>query len=322
MDKKILVVLLTMVVAISACPQSSIDFNPNAGIVTQDLSFDIPKVYDDETTSLMFDMVNVGGKKIETGDSIQIYVYGPTIGPKGGHEDVWKLESSQPNTVTPANGYITDSISGTELPPPDPSLGTPGGRRSFEFELTPAKVLDGMEIPTMFYVSLCYPYNTETLTQVEVTSKNELRATGFSGSRKDTVNAGGPIHIILQGGTGIRPGSSIPLVFKINDVDGGYPSLKTEACTVDLEKNKRDRVTITVTVDGFGSDKVDCGGSGTSKNSNEVRLRKETGALFCKFTPGSTSDAPRHTYMVKAKAEYKYYTISTATVTNIGSSLS
>ena len=312
MDKKILVILLTMVVAISACPQSSVDFNPNAGIVLQDLSFDISKVYDDgEKTSLMFDVVNVGGKKIATDDAINVYVYGPTIAKSG--TDVWISADAG------GDGYITESIEGNELPPPDPSMGIPGGRIPQEFEFEPARVLSGMEIPTKFYVSVCYPYTTQTLTQVEVTSKNELRATGISGSRKDTVNAGGPIHITLQGKASIRSGSnSIPLVFKVDNVGGGYPTLK-KACEVDISKSERDEVTISVSVDGNTKD-VKCG---AKTNSDTVNLRKGSGAIFCTYdvkTAGSTAAAPRRTYMVKAIAEYQYYVTSTVSITTVGTS--
>ena len=316
MDKKILVILLTTIITISACPQSSVDFNPNAGIVLQDVSFDIPKVYDDgeDKTSLMFDVVNVGGKKIATDDAINVYVYGPTIATSG--TDVWISEDAG------GDGYITEPIEGNELPPPDPSMGIPGGRISQEFEFTPAKVLSGMEIPTKFYVSVCYPYTTQTLTQVEVTSKNELRATGITGSRKDTVNAGGPIHITLQGKASIRSGSnSIPLVFKVDNVGGGYPTVK-KACEVDISKSERDEVTISVSVDGNTKD-VKCGSAKTKTNSDTVNLRKGSGAIFCTYdvgTAGSKAAAPRRTYMVRAIAEYQYYVTSTVSITTVGTS--
>ncbi|MEA3343533.1 MAG: hypothetical protein U9Q92_05170 [archaeon] len=314
MDKKILVILLTTIITISACPQSSVDFNPNAGIVLQDVSFDIPKVYDDgdDKTSLMFDVVNVGGKKIASDDTINVYVYGPTIAKSG--TDVWISEDAGDG------GYITEAVEGNELPPPDPSMGIPGGRIPQEFEFKPAKVLSGMEIPTKFYVSVCYPYTTQTLTQVEVTSKNELRATGITGSRKDTVNAGGPIHITLQGKASIRSGSnSIPLVFKVDNVGGGYPAEKP--CEVDLSKSDRDKVTISVSVDGNTKD-VKCG-SDAKTNSDTVNLRKGSSAIFCTYdveTASSTTAAPRRTYMVRAIAEYQYYVTSTVSITTVGTS--
>ncbi len=305
MDKKILVIMLMMVIAISACPQSSADFNPNAGIVLQDLSFDVPEVYDDgDKATLMFDVVNVGGKEIEEGETVNVYVYGPAIATSG--SGVWMVKT----TDTVSNDYISKAISEIELPPPNPSLGIPGGRRSYDYLFTPPKVLNGMKIPTKFYVSVCYPYTTQTLTQVEVSSKNELRATGVRGSRKDTVNAGGPIHITLQGNTGIRPGSSIPLVFKVTDVGRGYSSLQGD-CKVDLPKSDRDEVTVKVSVDGDTSS-VTCGSTDT------VKLRKGAGALFCTYTPSSASVVPKRTYMVTAIAEYNYYVTSTVSITTVG----
>ena len=315
MNKKMLVILLTMIIAISACPQSSVDFNPNAGIVLQDMSFDVPKVYDDGTDSatLMFDVVNVGGKNIKSG--VNVFVYGPTIKEKSDgatdDENVWRVKAVQNEDKTKkfsvGGDYITQTISSPQLPPPDPSTGISGGRIPLDFDFTPAKVLHGMEIPTKFYVSVSYPYETQTLTYVEVTSKNELRVTGATGSRKETTNAGGPIHITLKGSTGIRSGASLPLVFKIDNVGGGYPSMPTTSCVVDLPKKERDEVKVTVEVDG-----VKVAGC-----KEEVTLRKGTGVLSCTHSIGE-SKAPRRTYTVRATATYNYYTTSAVSITTVG----
>lgn len=311
MDKIILGVLFVLIVSVSACPQSSIDFNQNAGAVLQDLEFDFPKVYDDEDVSLMFDVVNVGGKDIGNASGVNVYVYGPTIDTEA---DTWTLKSSDPAGITAADGYITTKVSSADLPAPDPTLGLPGGRQSFELTFKPANVLDGVEVPTKFYVSLCYPYVTETITQVEVSSKNELRATGVRGSVKDTINAAGPIHLEAQGKANIRAGGTIPFVFRVNDVGGGFAI--QENCGVDLGSNVRNRVKVTVKVDGSGSG-VDCG-DGT--NVDTVRIKNGVGALFCTYK-SSVSGAPRRTYMVTATADYQYYVTSTVSVVNIGSSL-
>ncbi|RLG15558.1 MAG: hypothetical protein DRN71_01050 [Candidatus Nanohalarchaeota archaeon] len=308
---KLFGILFVLIVSVSACPQQSVYFDPNAGAVLQDLSFDTPKVYDDDTVSLMFDVVNVGGKEIT--DSINVYIYGPTIENSSSTTEVWRLTESQPE-VDPTDGYIEYSLTSADLPAPDPSLGTPGGQKPFEYTFKPATVLDGVEIPTTFYVSLCYPYSTQTLTQIEVTSKNEMRATGVQSSRKDTVNAGGPIHLTLLGSSGIRPGK-IPLVFKVTDVGGGYSSLNT-SCKVDLPKVNRSKVNISVSVDGNTSAKC---GSGTT-NTAIVRLKNGVGTVYCTFQPPATV-APRRTYIVSATATYMYYTTSTVGVTNIGSTI-
>lgn len=308
MNRKLLGILFILIISVSACPGSSVDFNQNAGAVLQDLTFDFPKIYDDEDVTLLFDVVNVGGKEITKG-GVNVYVYGPTI--ESG-DATWTLlpALSNPSSISSANGYITTTVSSIDLPPPDPSLGLPGGRQSFELTFDPAQVLDGVEVPTKFYASLCYPYTTETMTQVEVTSKNELRATGIRSSRKDTINAAGPIHLSVQGDGNIRAGGVIPLVFKVNDVGGGFATLNN--CGVDLASNVRNRVKVTVTVDG---NTATC-----SPDNGEVRIKNGVGTLFCTYKSDASS-APRRTYMVKATAEYKYYVTSTATVTNIGSSL-
>ena len=309
MDRKLFCILFVLVISVSACSQSSSDFNQNAGAVLQDMEFDFSKVYDDEDVSLLFDVVNVGGKEIAK-DGIKVYVYGPTI--ETGDE-TWEFISaiSSPSGMSASNGYITTSVSSIDLPPPDQSLGLPGGRQSFEMVFDPANVLDGVEVPTRFYTSLCYPYVTETITQVEVTSKNELRATGIRSSRKDTINAAGPIHLSAQGDGNIRAGGVVPLVFKVTDVGGGFATRAD--CGVDLASNVRNRVKVSVTVDG--KDITTC-----SPDDGEVRIKNGVGTLFCTYD-SEVSGAPRRTYMVRAVAEYNYYVTSEVTITNIGSSL-
>ncbi|MFH1127048.1 MAG: hypothetical protein ABIG84_07810 [archaeon] len=309
MDKKLFFPLFVLVMLVSGCSGSSIDYDPNAGAVLRDAAFDLPKVYDDDETALMFDVVNVGGKSLS---NVDVYVYGPTMGTG---TEVWNPNSTGGLTLN-SGGYLSGSITGVNLPPPDPSIGTPGGSRSFEIVFDPANVLDGVEIPTTFYIGLCFPYSTSTITQVEVTSKNEIRATGVRGSRTDTINAAGPIHLNVQGEGNIRAGGIVPLVFKVNNVGGGFPTLAT--CGVDIATTNRNEVSINVTVDGLTTG-IDCNSAGPSGN---VKIRNDVGTFFCTYTPTTTSTAPRRTYSVKATATYNYYLTKPLTVTNIGSSLS
>ncbi len=307
MNKKMLVILLTMIVAISACPQSSVDFSANAGAVVQDLSFDMPKVYTGDTATLMFDVVNVGGKEIPE-EGVKMYVYGPKIESSGGN--VWSLKSSSPETATAGDGYVSASVSSDVLPPPNPSLGTPGGRQSFDLEFSPADVLEGIEVPTEFHVSLCYPYATEVISQIEVVSKNELRATSAAGSRKDSVNAGGPIHISVEVENNMVAGRKMPIILRVTDVGGGYAIKGGNDCAIDTKTENRNEVSVTLMVDG----------SAVTCDSDTVTLTRGKGALFCVYDT-EKEGPPRRTYMVRATAEYKYYTTSTVTITNIGSSL-
>lgn len=319
MNKKILVILFIIIISISACSGSSnVNFNPNNGATIEDASFDIKEVYDDEETSLLFDVVNVGGKDIPNG-VVNVYIYGPQIDPAtSANTEVWRLTGSSPAGIAAANGYISTTVD--SLPPPDTTLGTPGGRRSIELTFDPADVLDGVSVPTTFHVQACYPYTTSTTTQVEVSSKNEFRATGTRSSKKDTINAGGPIQVELQGEGSIRSGGAafvLPLVFKVTDVAGGFSTLNTEACGVDKATTLRNRVNVEVSIDGITAN-IDCG-SGTNKA--EVKLRDGVGTLFCSYTPAAAANTPIRTYMVSAEATYMYYMISEISVTNTGSSL-
>ncbi|MEA3343530.1 MAG: hypothetical protein U9Q92_05155 [archaeon] len=313
MNPKTILMIIILLLA-SGCPQQSVDFSANAGAVVQDLSFDMPKVYTGDTATLMFDVVNAGGKEIPV-DGVKVYVYGPKISSSGG----WGLKTSSPE-ATSAEGYISASVSSDALPPPNPSLGTPGGRQSFDLEFSPAVVNKGLEVPTEFHVSLCYPYATEVISQIEVVSKNELRATKAAGSRKDSVNAGGPIHISVEVENNMVAGRKIPVILRVTDVGNGYPMLRETSCNIDTGTEDRHKITLAVTVDGKTDIecKYDTGTGETSKGT--VTLTRGKGALFCVYdTP--EADAPRRTYMVRATAEYKYYTTSTVTITNVGSSL-
>jgi len=314
MNPKTILIIIIFLLA-SGC-SSPTNFNPNAGAVVQDLSFDMPKVYTGDTATLMFDVVNTGGKEIPE-EGVKVYVYGPKIGSSGGK--VWSLKTSSPET-TSAEGYVSASVSSDALPPPNPSLGTPGGRQSFDLEFSPAEVNKGLEVPTEFHVSLCYPYATEVISQIEVVSKNELRATKAAGSRKDSVNAGGPIHISVEVENNMVAGRKMPIILRVTDVGNGYPMLRETPCSIDAGTEDRHKITLAVTVDGKTDIecKYDTGTGETSKGT--VTLTRGKGALFCLYdTP--EADAPRRTYMVRATAEYKYYTTSTVTITNVGSSL-
>ncbi len=327
MNPKTILMIIILLLA-SGCP-SPTNFNPNAGVVVEDLSFDMPKVYTGDTATLMFDVVNAGGKEIPE-EGVKVYVYGPKISSSGG----WGLETSSPETATAGDGYVSASVSSDALPPPNPSLGTPGGRQSFDLEFSPAAVNKGIEVPTEFHVSLCYPYATEVISQIEVVSKNELRATSAAGSRKDSVNAGGPIHISVEVENNRVAGRKIPVILRVTDVGNGYPILRGTSCNIDTGTEDRHKITLAVTVDGktdieckYDTGAGETGGNGaviyigtgeTSKGT--VTLSRGKGALFCLYdTP--EADAPRRTYMVRATAEYKYYTTSTVTITNVGSSL-
>ncbi len=305
MDIKIFLMVVMLLLA-SGCPQQFGGFNSNAGAVVQDLSFDMPKVYTGDTATLMFDVVNAGGKEIPK-DGVKVYVYGPKISSRGGK--VWSLETSSPE-ATSTEGYVSASVSSDALPPPNPSLGTPGGRESFDLEFSPAEVNKGLEVPTEFHVSLCYPYATEVISQIEVVSKNELRATSAAGSRRDSINAGGPVHISIEVESNMVAGRKMPIILRLTDVGSGYAIKSGNDCAIDTKTENRNKVSVTLMVDG----------STVTCDSDTVTLTRGKGALFCVYDT-EKEGAPRRTYMVRATAEYKYYTTSTVTITNVGSSL-
>lgn len=308
MYNKFFCIAFLLIISASACTQPSIEFNPNAGAVIEELSFDTQEVFDDEKTTLTFDVVNVGAKEIPK-DGVNVYIYGPTIdnGP-----DVWT--HTDPPGMTPSDGYISTTISSIDLPPPEPSLDIPGGRQSFVLMFDPPQVMDNIKELTEFHVGLCYPYSTKTLTQLDVTSRNELRAKGVESTKKDTINAAGPIHLSIIGKGNIRAGGTIPIVFKVVDVGGGFATLEDTECTVDQDTSYRNRVKVEVSVDGDTD--IEC-----TPSDGIVVIKDGEGTLYCTYTPSTTSGTPHHLYRVTATATYKYYISSTVVITNVGSPL-
>jgi len=272
----------------------------NAGGVIQDFSFDFGSVYDDDTVVLTAEVQNVGGKEIASTD---LYVYGQTI---GGDTTVWQVDQAIP-TVSQTTPYIHDTFSSSSFMPPDEEQGIPGGSLIYTFILRPPDMLDG--IPAVrqdFYARLCFPYSTSTLTQVELTSKNEMRANRVSGTKAETINAAGPIQLELKTQKNIRSiaGKELPLVFSVRNVGGGFATLDTVGCSVDTDTKDRDRVSVEVTVDGVAAT---CTGDGN------VYLKKGEGTVYCTHAFGDAT-TPKTNFRVVATAKYNYYVEKAASV--------
>ncbi len=299
MKKFLFLALILSIVFASGCSDTGYMVQ-NSGGVIQDFSFDFGSVYDDDTVVLTVEVQNVGGKQISTTD---IYVYGQTT---GASTDVWQVTQAMP-AVTQQVPYIHDSLAAAEFMPPDAEQGVPGEGKIYTFVLQPPDMLDG--IPAVrqdFYARLCFPYSTSTLTQVELTSKNEMRASQVTSTAADTINAAGPIQIELKGQKNIRSmavGTELPLVFSVRDVGGGFATLQSDACSVDTDTTDRNWVNVAVTVDGVAAD---CDGG-------DVLIRKGEGTIYCTYAFGAAG-APKTNFRVVATANYNYYVESAASV--------
>lgn len=291
--KWMLSLLMALGVIVSGCTNNGGLTVQNAGGIIKDISFDFGSVFDDDTAILSLEIQNVGGKKI---DSTNLYIYGQTT---GNNDDVWKVVSSMPS-VTQSTPYISDNIGSADFAPPDAEQGIPGEGRIYTFVLDPPNMLDGIPpVKQNFYARLCFPYSTSTLSQVELTSKNEMRAKKITSTKAETINAAGPIQLELKTLKNIRSvsnGKELPLVFSVKDVGGGFATYKSVPCTVDTNTADRGWVTVSVTVDGAAAD---CG-------EGKVIIRNGEGTIYCKKAFGA-AETPRTSYRIVATAEYNYY---------------
>jgi len=305
--KWLLSLLMALGILVSGCTNTGGLTVQNAGGIIKDISFDFGSVFDDETSVLSVEIQNVGGKMI---DSTNLYIYGQST---GDNDDVWKVVSSMPG-VTQSTPYISDTISGADFAPPDSEQGIPGEGRLYSFILDPPNMLDGIPpVKQDFYARLCFPYSTSTLSQVELTSKNEMRANKITNTKADTINAAGPVQLELKTLKNLRSvsnGKELPLVFSIKDVGGGFATLPSVPCTVDTNTADRGWVTVTVTVDGQAAD---CG-------EGKVLIRNGEGTIYCKKSFG-TAETPRTSYRIVATAEYNYYVEKSASILVTDSSL-
>lgn len=293
MKKLLLLAVVLCIVFVSGCTGDNQYVVQNAGGVIQDFSFDFGSVFDDDTSILTVEVQNVGGKRI---DSTDLYVYGQNF---GSGDEIWQVVSAVPG-VTQTDPYITDSIASADFEPPDAEQGIPGEGQIYTFVLDPPNMLDGIPpVRQDFYARLCFPYSTSTLTQVELTSKNEMRATRISNTKADTINAAGPVQLELKTMKNLRSVSGdkeLPLVFSVKDVGGGFATMPDVACNVDTDTSARGWVSVEVAVDG---EAADCG-------EGKVLIRKGEGTIYCTKSFGE-ADAPRTNFRVVATASYNYY---------------
>ena len=301
-----LLMVIAIVVVISGCVgggSNTTSYSMTEGAVIKDFSFDMNKIYDDESTTLSLSIENVGAKRIP--GNTTVYIYGtPMTTDKSKKGEEWYVSNPGEFTVDDTNEFMTLSLSNEEFLPPDPEMGIPGTLKMFYVEMEPPNLPEGMTNDYTFYARLCYPYSTTMIAKITVTSSNELRYEGPEKSEGAIRNSAGPIHISLIGTPNIRPSrNQIPLVFKITNVGGGFPTTRDYRCTVDPDVRERGKVKVVVTIDGK---LIDCG-------DGIVRLRNGEGTLYCSYA--FEGSAPKTEYDIVATAFYNYYVTSSTRIT-------
>ena len=303
MNKELLYILLFIIILVSGCVGGStngVAFSQTAGAVINEFSFDTNQVFEGDDVTLTVQVQNVGAK-IMSGTT-RLWIYGPVIeAASGAPKEVWKL----------TNGKTDMALSTNDFAPPDVERRIPGNIVLGELGMTAPQLNlpPGMDMPFKFIARMCYSYSTSAFSSVNEISKNELRISNPPTSDAITRATAGPIQLKLLSGDTVLSGKTMTLVYEISNVGGGFPTLKTPACSsrkADILSNEMDKLHLVVTVDGK---ETSCGTSGTPKDVNI----KRGGNVACTYSASSTNPTTSHT--VIATATYNYILTQEADMT-------
>ncbi len=287
-----------LIFVVLCCTQSQ--GGSSTGVAIQDFYFKSAEIGDDEVVSASFSVANIGSKTV-AGD-IYVWFYGPLFM----SSNSWQIEPE--GTIDLTSGEAV--INGETFYPPIPEKDIPGSVKNYDILLMPPDVPDGARQSYTFYAELCYPYSTTSLAEITSTSQNEYRVQEAQDpSISDTENTRGPIMLTYSSRKDIRSSKQIPIAFTVTDLGGGYATSPDSGCMKDIDATERNRVEITVLVDG-SPDGIDCG---EYSNTATIDLVSNNGIAFCSYeVPDRTS--PTRTHYVSAIARYMYYSRSTAVV--------
>ena len=289
---------LLLIFVVLGCTQSP--GASNAGVAIQNFYFKSAEIGDDELVSASFSVANVGSKTV-SGD-IYVWFYGPLFM----SSNAWQMEPE--GTIDLTSGEAV--INGETFYPSIPENDIPGSMKNYDLLLRPPDVPDGATQSYTFYAEICYPYSTTALAEIVSVSENEFRVQKRTDpSMSGTENTRGPIMLTYSSRKDIRSSKQIPIAFTITDLGGGYATSPNSWCMKDISATERNRVEITVLVDG-SPDGIDCG---DYSNTATIDLVNNNGIAFCSYeVPDRTS--PTRTHYVSAIARYMYYSRSTTDI--------
>ncbi|MCK4808235.1 MAG: hypothetical protein KAS90_01300 [Candidatus Aenigmarchaeota archaeon] len=282
------------------------------GVVISEFQFDTPAVYHNESVNLRLVLENQGQKQV-TGPT-SVFIYGQTISSNAKHwEQIGDVQVS-PGTMDDITQVW--SIPNTDFLPPQPEMGVPGGVATFEALLRSPELEEGESTPYTFFTRVCYPYKTSMLATVTSSSRDEMRIQQDT-SAIENVNTAGPVHVELGGQSNIiARGSTIPVIFKISNVGGGFSTDVVTDCKATPASTDRDKVKVSIEVEGFLLDGTSHTMYGNTVNTDCTRTVKLIGGdaeLRCSIP--IDPDTPSREYHIRATAEYKYYIGSDSPIT-------
>ena len=283
------------------------------GVVITEFMFDTPAIYHKEDINLRVVLENQGQKQV-TGPT-SVFIYGQSVSDNEKHwREVSGTLSVSPGSMSSINEVWT--IPNDEFLPPQPEMGVPGGVAVFDETLTSPMLEQGESTPYTFFARVCYPYKTSMLSTITSSSREEMRIQQDT-SAVENVNTAGPIHVTLGGQSNIiARGSSIPVVFKIRDVGGGFATATDTPCAPTPDSMDRGKVNMSVEVEGVsldGESHMLYGNEVTTNCKKTVKLINGEAELRCSIP--IDKEQPTREYHIRAVAEYKYYISSDTQIT-------
>jgi len=304
-------VLMTLLVLGCTSDGGSSFVASDKGVVISEFQFDTPAVYHKEDVNLRLVLENQGQKQV-TGPT-SVFIYGQSVSTSPKHWQEISLHVS-PGTMS---GISSEwSIPNTDFLPPQPEMGVPGGVATLEALMRAPELEEGESTPYTFFTRVCYPYKTSMLATVTSSSRDEMRVQQDT-SAVENINTAGPIHVTLGGQSNIiARGTTIPVIFNIKDVGGGFSTGVATACEATPESMDRGKVDVSIEVEGFlldGSTHTMYGNTVTTDCSRTVKLIGGETELRCSIP--IDPNTPSREYHIRATAVYKYYIGSDSPIT-------
>ncbi|MCK5373107.1 MAG: hypothetical protein KAJ20_02120 [Candidatus Aenigmarchaeota archaeon] len=305
-------VLMTLLVLGCTSDGTTTFSSSDKGVVISEFQFDTASVYHKEDVNLRLVLENQGEKQV-TGDT-SVFIYGQSVSSNVKHwQQVGAIQVS-PGTMADINSVW--SIPNTDFLPPQPEMGVPGGVATFEALLKAPELEQGESTPYTFFTRVCYPYKTSMLATVTSSSRDEMKVQQDT-SAIENINTAGPVHVTLGGQSNIiARGTTIPVIFKISDVGGGFSTDIATACAATPVSTDRDKVMVSIEVEGFrldGTSHTMYGNTITTDCTRTVKLIGGEAELRCSIP--IDPDTPSREYHIRATAEYKYYIGSDSPIT-------
>ncbi len=272
------------------------------GVVYSEFSFDAPEIYHKEPVNLFLELQNIGQKRVK--GPTEVFIYGQAL---NGNDMQWDASendsyySPKEKTMKVSDDGFHWEIPEDEFLPPQPDMDIPGSVATLEATMEAPELTEGETTSYTFYSRVCYPYETSMHSVVTTVSKNEASIERDNSPSEET-NTAGPLQISLAGKSTLETrGSSIPIMFEVQDMGGGFATSMGDECEHSPETSDRHKFDLTVDVDG---EEIDCSREG-------VRMRDGKAQVRCYIRDIDTSN-PLSEYHIRATAKYRYY-VSTDT---------